>query len=189
MDFWDVVNSRRSVRSFESTPVPRELVERMVAAASEAPSTLNTQPWRFHIAQGDARAELGEIVARATVHLKEYMDVLPVDHYQESVRWYSSLGDAPIVIAVSMPEPDSELDQINKLLSIGAAVENLMLAATAEGLATCNVTFAWWVKDALADALELEDGRAVVSLIALGYERGEPGLRPARNADVATWLD
>lgn len=189
MDFWDVIETRRSVRAFETTPIPRATLKRILHAAGAAPSPANSQPWRFHVAQGAARAELGEVVARATVHLEEYIEVLAPEEYDEAVRWYSSLGDAPVVIAVSMPKATSEFDQMNKLLAVGAACENLMLAAAAEGLGSCNVTFAWWVRDAIAGVCGVGDDRVVVSLIAIGASKERPHPRPGRSADIADWLD
>lgn len=189
MEFWDVINGRRSVRSFDSKPVSREVLVRLMHAASQAPSAMNSQPWRFHVAEGSHRSRIGEVVASATAHLQEFIDTIPEDAYEEAVRWYSSLGDAPIVIAVSIPKPESEFDEVNKVFSVGAASENLMLAAVAEGLATCNITFAWWVKDALGEAFEVGEDRMIVSLIACGYAKGGEHPRPSKDTDVARWLD
>ncbi len=79
-----------------------------------------------------------------------------------------------------------ELQNINALISAGCAVENLLLAATGSGLATCNVTFSYWVRDDLAKALELPQDRLVVSLIALGFAAGTPAA-PPHSADVVFW--
>jgi len=188
MDFWTVVEGRHSVRAFRSDPVPRELIERLLHAASAAPSAMNEQPWRFHVAVGDARMEVGKVVAQATVHLEEYMEQLGREHYDEAVSWYSSLGNAPAIIGVSMLDAISDLDLTNKLLSVGASIENLMLAATAEGLASCNITFAWWVRDELAQAFEIGGGRSIVAILAVGYAADVPPLAPVHREDVAEWL-
>ena len=49
----DVVNGRRSIRGFTSDPVPRELVEEILALAVRAPSSLNSQPWNFTVVTGE----------------------------------------------------------------------------------------------------------------------------------------
>lgn len=189
MEFWDVIENRHSYRDFRSDPIPRELIERCIHAAVAAPSAANEQPWRFHVTSGSSRSELGKLVAQATVHLAEYMDVLGPERYEDAVHWYSSLGDAPVIVGVSMPTAASDMDATNKLLSVGAAIENFQLAANAQGLVSCNVTFALWVRDELAELLEIGADRTVVCLIALGYPTDTPPAAPPRNEDVADWLD
>lgn len=189
MDFWSVVSNRHSVRDFRPDPVPREQLERLLHAAALAPSAMNAQPWRYHVAQGEARQRVGELVAQATVHLEEYMEQLGPENYQWAVEWYSSLGGAPVVVGVSMPHGESEMDLTNKLLSVGASLENFMLAATAETLATCNITFAWWVRDQLAEGFEIGEGREIVAIVALGYPGAVPPMAPEHREDIADWLD
>lgn len=53
MDFDDVINGRRSIRGFKKKPVPRELVEEVIALANRAPSSMNTQPWHLHVLTGE----------------------------------------------------------------------------------------------------------------------------------------
>lgn len=189
MEFWDVVENRHSVRDFEDVEVPREKLMKLLHAASAAPSAMNEQPWRYHVATGGARAEVGQMIGQATVHLTEYMDVLGPKHYEDALRWYSSLGDAPVVIGVSMPSPQSEFDGVNKLLSVGASIENLQLAATAEGLGSCNITFAWWVREDLARLFDVAEGWSVVAVIAIGVPSEVPPVAPPHAEDVADWLE
>lgn len=189
MDFSRVVESRCSVRHFRRDEVPRDIVERVIHAATLAPSSHNAQPWRFHVTTGASRQSVGELLSQATVHLAEYMDVLGPKGYEDARVWYSSLGDAPVVIVVSTPGPGSGLDLTNKLLSIGASTENLMLAAADAGLGSCVVTFVWWIRNELAELLALPEGEEVVEIIALGYPDATPPARPARRADVVEWLD
>ncbi len=187
MEFWEVVENRHSIRDFRAEEVPHAVVERLLHAAALAPSAMNAQPWHYHIVTGQLRSDLGKLVAQATVHLSEYMDVLGPKRYEDAVHWYSSLGDAPVVVAVSMPRPESENDSINKLISVGASIENFMLAATAEGLGACNITFAHWVTDDLEALLGVEEGNHIVSLIALGYPTNVPPASPPHEAQIAEW--
>lgn len=189
MDFWDVVDARHSTRDFKSDPIPRKVIERMLHAASAAPSAMNSQPWRFHVTVGASRAELGKIVAQATVHLEEYVEQLGPERYEQAVQWYSSLGDAPVAIGVSMDESASEIDRVNKLLSVGAAIENMLLAATAQGLGACNITFTSWVKDELAALFGVTGAREVVAVIVAGYQSELPVVAPRHRSDVTDWLE
>ncbi|MEG9224740.1 nitroreductase family protein [Aeromicrobium sp. Sec7.5] len=56
----DVVNGRRSIRGFTAEPVPRELVEEIIALAVRAPSSLNSQPWNFTVVTGEPLERIRE---------------------------------------------------------------------------------------------------------------------------------
>jgi nitroreductase len=187
VDFWGVIDARHSWRDYRPDPVPRKLIERMLRAAAAAPSAMNEQPWRYHVATGHARSEVGKIVGEATVHLEEYIDQLGPERYEQAVQWYSSLGDAPVIIAVSMTVAESEFELYNRLLSVGTSIENLLLAATAQGLGACNITFTSWVRDELAAFFEVGEDRRIVSLIAVGYPSEIEPVAPRHSTDVADW--
>ena len=53
MKFDDVVLGRRSIRGYKPDPVPRELIEEIIGLAMRAPSSMNTQPWHFHVITGE----------------------------------------------------------------------------------------------------------------------------------------
>jgi nitroreductase len=53
MDYDEVVLGRRSIRGYKPDPVPRALIEEIVALAMRSPSSMNTQPWQFHIITGE----------------------------------------------------------------------------------------------------------------------------------------
>ncbi len=189
MEFWETVTSRHSIRDFDGRPVERSAIERVLDAARMAPSAVNEQPWRFTVAQGESRSELGAIVAQSTVHLSEYMEVLGPARYEAALAWYSSLGSAPVLVAVSSPRSSVEFEAMNRHLSVGAAIENLLLAATNEGLGACNVTFSYWVKGDLSVLLGLSDAEEVVSIIALGHPSDIPPACPPVKPDDTVWLD
>ena len=188
MELYDVIRARHSRRDFRSEPIPREILERILSAAAMAPSSGNEQPWTFYVAMGASRQALGEIIAQSTVHLSEYMDVLGPKRYEDAVQWFSSLGDAPVLVAVTVPEPDDELMALNRYISVGTGLENLLLAATAEGLGACNITFSYWVKDEMAEFLGLDSSSSIVTLVALGWPSDVPVASPQKRDDVAVWL-
>jgi len=53
MQFDEVVLGRRSIRGFKKTPVPKALIQEVIALAIRAPSSLNTQPWNFYVVTGE----------------------------------------------------------------------------------------------------------------------------------------
>jgi nitroreductase len=188
MEFWHVIEGRHSTRDYAQRAVSREKLTRILHAAAAAPSAMNSQPWRYHVAEGESRIEVGKLLAQATVHLSEYMDVLGPDHYEAAVEWYSSLGNAPVVIGVSAPRSDTEFEMTNTLLSVGASIENLLLAAMADGLGACNITFAWWVRDDLRARFGVDEDREIVAILAIGYVGSQAPAAPAHREDVADWV-
>jgi nitroreductase len=189
MEFSDVIAQRHSTRDFADTAVERAALDWVFKAASSAPSAMNSQPWRYHVCIGESRLALGKIIAQATVYLEEYVDVLGPERYEDAVRWYSSMGSAPVLIGVSAPRTETDFETLNVLLSVGASLENLLLAATDEGLAACNITFAWWVRDQLDEFFGLAADRAVVAVIALGYPGVVPPAAPPKNENIAEYVE
>jgi nitroreductase len=187
MELYEAIRNRRSVRSFDGAEVPRDVLERLISAAGAAPSPYNSQPWHFDVATGPVRDAISEITALSTVHLQEYLDVLPTNQLGRAERFFASLGGAPVVIVVSVPVSEDDLARINAYMSAGGAVQNLMLAAHAEGLASCSLTFAFWVRDKLAALLGIGDDREIVALVIVGHPAETPEA-PPRRGDIATFL-
>ena len=62
-----VITSRRSIRAYLPTPVPRETIERILEVAARAPSGTNTQPWKVYVLTGAAKEGLSAKIGRAHV--------------------------------------------------------------------------------------------------------------------------
>ena len=188
MEVYEAIMGRRSIRKFDSAPVERVVVERLITAANAAPSSANAQPWHFHVTTGASRDAICGVTALSTVHLQEYLDMLPPNDYQAAERFFASLGDAPVVIVVSVPIAEDEASRINDVLATGCAVENMMLAAYAEGLGCCNITFSFWVRDKLSELLAIGGDREIIALVLLGHPGEIPEPAP-RRSDAATYSD
>ena len=76
MTFDEVVLGRRSIRGFQKKPVPRALIEEVIALAMRAPSSLNTQPWNFYVVAGEPldriRAGNTERMTAGVPHSREF---------------------------------------------------------------------------------------------------------------------
>lgn len=152
MDVFEAMERRHSVRSFDtSREVPEELVERLLACACLAPSAGNVQPWRFVVVRdermrrGLAAAALGQsFVARAPVVVVVCADLeAHAVHYgRRGVELYSIQDTA-------------------------AAIQNMLLAATALGLGTC------WVgafrEEEVSILLRLPGELRPLALVPVGY--------------------
>jgi nitroreductase len=188
MEFSEVVAARRSVRDFTDRPVDRDVLGRLITAASLAPSALNEQPWTFYVAAGETRAKVGQVMAQSTVYLADYIELLGPERYDEASRWYTDLGGAPVIVGVAMPRTEDESTLISRCVSIGAAIENLLLAVTDEGLGACMVTFSYWVRDELAEVFGIESDKVIVGLVVVGHPSGDSET-PQHSSDVATFLE
>jgi nitroreductase len=85
------ITSRRAVRAFLPTPVPRETVEAILAVASRAPSGSNIQPWQVHVLMGEARLELTRRILAA------FSDTAERARHAEDYPYYPSEWFAPYV--------------------------------------------------------------------------------------------
>jgi nitroreductase len=188
VEFSDVIKHRHSVRRFSEDAVDPAVLRSVLDAASLAPSALNEQPWRFYVATGATRARVGEIMAQSTVYLTDFIEVLGPDHYAEAQHWYTELGGAPVIIGVTIPDTGDEFMLLNRIMSVGTSVENLLLAAVNEGLGACSVTFSYWVRTDLESAFGVDPDRRIVSLIVLGWPDGPPAA-PAHSRDIAVFRE
>lgn len=187
MDLRDVILSRRSIRVFESRPVDRVILDRLVEAATYAPSRFNTQPWRFHIATGGARKRIAEVMAMNTAYVQEYLDVLGPEVVERAARFYADLGNAPVVVGISAKRVADDTEWLDDTIAVGAAIQNFLLAVVDEGLAACSLTAPHWVRDRLVEAFEIPEGSELMALIVLGYGAETPH-KKERHADVVTYL-
>lgn len=189
MELFEAIEQRHSVRSFKIDAVPREALEKIMHAAALAPSAMNEQPWQFYVTTGESRARVGEIMAQTTTHLEEYVDLIGPERHAEAVQWYSELGNAPVVIVCAMPKAQDPFGRLNKQISVGASIQNMLLAATELGLGACIVTFAFWVRDELALYLGVQEEHEIVTLIAVGYASEKSPVSPPHRTDIAEYLD
>lgn len=160
MEFYDVINKRRSIRKYKPDVISDEILNRVLEAAHLAPSGKNGQPWRF-------------IVVRSA-ELKQKL-VKPC-------RDQAFIAEAPAVIVGVANEDESYQKQGNYMKSwaidLAIAFDHLMLAATAEGLGAC------WIgafdEKEVKKALNIPDRLRVVGLTPLGYPDGEPKPKPRK---------
>ena len=176
MDVIDAIYGRRSIRSFEPTPVGRQLIESIILDAAQAPPPFRDQvPWTFNVIEGvDKIAALG---ARAKQYARDHRPDGPgwswLDREDFKVFW-----DAPVVIVISGPVEDC-----------CRAGQNLMLSAFARGLGTCWVGAPMlWLQSAQAQAdLGIPEGLTPVSALCLGYAKTVPPA-PPRGRPQIIWV-
>jgi nitroreductase len=187
MELMDAVRSRRSIRMFDGAPVDREIIDALIGAATYAPSRFNVQPWHFHVATGEARNRVAEVMALTTAHLEEYIDVLGADMVEYAARFYADLGNAPVVIGISAKRVEDPTEWLDDTIAVGAALENFLLSVVDHGLAACSLTAPHWVRDRLIEVFGIPDDSEIMALIVLGHGAEEPAAKD-RHTNVATYL-
>lgn len=182
-DFLEVINTRRSIRRYQTRRVPRELIDRALDAARWAPSAHNRQPWRFVVIE---RAETKHTLAtKMGERLRADMerDGVASEIIEADVtRSYARITNAPVVLVVcaTLREmdtyPDSRRQRAEQTMAIQStamAVQNLMLAAHASGLGTCWLCAPLFAPDIVRDTLKLDADWEPQALITLGYSLEE----------------
>lgn len=188
MDLREAITSRRSIRAYSAEPVARDVIEDLIHLAEQAPSSMNSQPWHFHVATGEARSRVVRIVGSTTKYLEEYLRVLSPEELEVAEEFFADLGHAPVVIAVSVPSLDEEPDRTNALLATGGAIQSLQLAARDKGLGSCCITFSWWVREDLSDVFLVPADREIVALVLLGAPAEVPQ-PPGRNGGHVDFVE
>ncbi len=175
----DLLAARRSIRSFCPEPVARELIDSFIEAACLAPAPHHSRPWRWVIVDGAAgKRDLAEgMGARWRADLEG--DGVEDDRIDELVSASSErLSRAPALVLGCLTwdgldrYPDADRQRAEwgmALLSLGAAVENLMLAATDAGLASCWVAAPIFCPEAARDALALPNDWLPHALVLVGH--------------------
>jgi coenzyme F420-0:L-glutamate ligase/coenzyme F420-1:gamma-L-glutamate ligase len=159
------IDARRSIRAFRPEPIPREELDRLVEAACLAPAPHHSRPWRWVIVDTpDGKASLARgMGARWRADLEGDGVAGPrIDELISASRAKLTGAPALVVGCLTWEGLDRYPDEARRraewgmaLLSLGAAVENLMLAATDAGLASCWVAAPIFCPDEARDALSL----------------------------------
>lgn len=189
MNIEQAIQARRSIGRVKKDPVDRNLIEKVLEAATWAPSHHNTQPWRFIVMMGEGRAKLGEGYARvalATLGAGESPE-LEERLRKERLKAYRS----PVVIAVvCSPSDDPRATIVEEIAASHAAVQNLLLAAHANGLGVIWRSGDPMYHPLMKDTFGLAEKEQLVGLIYMGYPdmtAPEPKRTPA--AAKTTWLE
>jgi nitroreductase len=197
MELIEAIQQRRSIRAFMDKPVPKDVIREILSIACRAPSAMNTQPWEFIVLSGEKlnrlRAAIVEklrsgapivpdhlvvgwldksvykqrqiAVAR---QLFQAMDIARDD--KEKRAWWLERGfrffDAPAAIIIAT---DKALGEAGPLLDIGAAMQNICLAALQFNLGTCIEDQGVLYPEVFREHAGIAKEKRFIIAIALGY--------------------
>jgi coenzyme F420-0:L-glutamate ligase / coenzyme F420-1:gamma-L-glutamate ligase len=192
----DVLTARRTVREFAATPVSPVAVRRAIAAAISAPAPHHSQPWRFAVLES-ARSR----TALLDDMLAAWRADLTADGFTpEQIARRASRGDvlrrAPLIVVPCLVAdaahayPDERRNAAERamfLVSMGAAVENLLVALAVEGLGSCWVSSTLFCREAAAGAMGLPPDWEPMGAIGIGHPAAPAPDRPDRDPDQFTF--
>jgi coenzyme F420-0:L-glutamate ligase/coenzyme F420-1:gamma-L-glutamate ligase len=190
----DVLAERRTIREFTAEPVDGAAVRRAIAAALTAPAPHHSQPWRFAVVETPAarRRLLDDMLAAWVSDLRA--DGFTEDQIARRTKRGEPLRAAPLLIVPCLvsdaahPYPDQRRAAAERamfLVSMGAGVENLLVALAVEGLGSCWVSSALFCGPVAAAALDLPEGWEPMGVIGVGHAAAPPRSRPDRDPDDA----
>jgi nitroreductase len=180
---FEAIRSRRAVRQYRPDPVRKEDILTIIDAANRAPSAMNRQQWEFVVVTGkETILEMGASYRIIVEEFTRNWDPSPMRgslSREEFIRFAESYGGAPAVIVALTDAADNDDLRRANLESASAAMENLLLAATALGLGTCWMTGPLRDEKTLRRILAVPDDREFVAVTPLGYPAEIPPA-PAR---------
>ena len=170
MSLYELILSRRSIRQFKPEPVSRSILEKLINAARLAPSGANLQPLEFVVVDEE------EVRKRLFPCLRWAAYIAPEGNPQPG---HEPVAYVVVLVNLKLRKKGYERD-------VGAAVENMILAAWEERVGSC------WIANAdiekIKDMLNVPEDYKVDSVLALGYPAEEPITEELKES-VKYWKD
>ena len=164
MDLFDAIYHRHSHKKVKADPVPREIIEKLLDAAVQAPNHYKVRPWRFVVLTGEARHRLGDVMAASQ------LDRHPEFPPEAFEKCRATPLQAPVVIAVGVDKPgEPKVLEIENIAAVAAACQNLLLAAHGMGLGAKWRTGEWARDPMIKEFLGFEADQHLIAFIYIGY--------------------
>jgi len=209
MEIFKAIETRHSVRKFKADIPPIEDVKKIINAARLAPSSTNNQMWHFIVIYNPAvKNKMKQAIIQTYDEILTWKEA---EGKENKINFYKQFSafftDAPVNIAVLMEPKVSLMAEIMRekgvseekitrmrpnpeLLSIGAAIENLSLAAHALGYGSCWLTAPLYACKKLEEILDVQSPYQLVSLLCLGKpETKTTGPQKKDLSEVMTVID
>ena len=194
-DFYKLLQSRKSIRKFKKDIPLKEVIQRILDAAMQAPSGKNRQNWRFFVVTGEKRDAYLKLSQKSWIGIKDILQkTLKPSLYEFTERFFFTLGDAPVVIfCYSVNTPEEKYH--TSIGSVYMAVENMNLAAIVEGLGACTMGAPLEIKDevdkflGITDLPEYKAGELdLLCAVAMGFPDHEPPKAPRKTEGRVVWV-
>ncbi len=187
MEFFETIKTRKTIRKYKSDMPNMDDIKKIIDTARLAPSATNSQNWQFIVIKNK------EILEKMKTTVENQYDKLTElsnnTELNEKINYYKSYStffvNAPVVIAIVETKRSSIITEAMKnlnyseekikklrpdssLLSMGAAIENMSLAAHALGYGTCWMVAPIIGSEEFSQLLNLDKNSRVISLLPLG---------------------
>ena len=191
------IYNRRSIRKFIDKPISKKDIIDIIQSGIKAPSSKNRQPWKNIVIQGNTKEEMLKVFRQGIEREENDSALLPDSKQHLTAAKYTAdiMAEAPTIIFVvnslgksilSELTPEERVFEIYNIQSIGASIQNMLLAATEKGIGSL------WICDIYFAYLELckwlnSDGQ-LIAAIAFGYPNEFPKERPRKKLDdIVEW--
>ena len=201
MDYNDIVHERRSIRGYQQKPVPRELIEEIIDLAKRAPSSMNTQPWHFHVITGEPLERIrkgntekmmsGSAVDREIKMNHGYEGPHRERQIEIAIQLFEAMGiarddkpkrqdwvmrgfrqfDAPVSIVITVDK--ALADDTIAHFDCGAATYGLVLAAWSKGLGSVINGQGIMQSSVVRENANIPEDEVIMSCVAMGYPSDE----------------
>jgi nitroreductase len=188
MDAIDAIQRRTSVRRYRPDPVSRDTIERLLDCAVRAPNHKLTEPWRFAVLTGGAKARLADI--RAAHRLQKYDDPTSDEARARADKARRETLESPVVIVIMARTSRDAITREEDYAAVMMATANLMTAAQSLGLGTYLKTGGVMDHPSLGELVGLPDGYRVVGVMSVGYPvEAETPRRRRPAGELTSWLE
>ncbi|MFH1836692.1 MAG: nitroreductase family protein [Candidatus Omnitrophota bacterium] len=173
----EAVRNRRTVRQYVPKKVPKKSIMKILDAARWAPSAHNSQPWRFIVAEGEAKKNLADIVGH-----RKRKDVLPVKILLgQSAEMISSASAAIIVyntvpvhrVTVPLYVKEKKMARVFCIQSTAASIQNMLLTAHSLGFGTAWLGVPLFRQEEIKTAFDIAG--ELMAVITIGYPKAHEG--------------
>jgi nitroreductase len=179
----EAISGRRSIRKFKDNPIPDEMLQAILTAGIQAPSGKNRQPWRFIVVKQDKRPELIRIMRQQIAKAKTRGEDLGSSEWTTNV-----MEQAPVTVFIFNPDGsrpwlahsiDQMFTDMVDIQSIGAAIQNMLLAALELGIGSLWICDVFYAYEELCNWLG-EKGE-MIAAVSFGYPDESPAARPRKS--------
>jgi nitroreductase len=197
VQFDEVILKRRSIRGYKPDPIPKEVIREIVALATRAPSSMNTQPWHLHVVTGEpldriragnterntagvpASREIRMHGAYEGVHRKRQIEIAAQLFEVMGIEWTDKVRrrdwvmrgfrqfDAPVSIVITFDKSLTNNDIA--IFDCGAVVNCLVNAAWSRGLGAVINGQGIMQSPVVREHAGIPDDQVIMSCVAMGY--------------------
>ena len=185
---FEAMYTQRAIRYLKSDPVSDDIIEKLIEAASKAPSGGNRQPWRFIVIRdADVKQKLGEYYYQAWLAAygpSENPTGGLQRHVRDSATYLAeNMKDVPVLIMACV-EHDGSPGTMGRGSSIYPAIQNLLLAARGLGLGSVITSLHKRYESEVKELLGIPDNVETAALLPIGYPQDGVEYGPTRRQPV-----